>query len=151
MLLGQRNEQLLSRLTASRTVKMTYLTGEIMKSSNQLKLVSVIKPKQQDPALLRREKMIKGLNRQSQILEHYRLGEKTSGQWFWVNEDGIIFLPIKYGKVTLELSKGMYAIHCDTLEEVEDNLEFIRKATIKGELDNTLKSISKELRSKFVK
>lgn len=122
-----------------------------MKSSNQLKLVSVMKPKQQDPVLLRREKMIKGLNRQSQILELYRLGEKTKGQWFWVDEDGIIFLPIKYGKVVIELSKGMFAIHCDTLNEVEDNLEFVRKATMRGELDSTLKSISTELRSKFVK
>ena len=122
-----------------------------MKSSNQLKLVSVMKPKQQDPVLLRREKMIKGLNRQSQILEQYRLGEKTKGQWFWVNDDGIIFLPIKYGKVVIELSKGMFAIHCDNLDEVEDNLEFVRKATMRGELDRTLKSISTELRSKFLK
>lgn len=122
-----------------------------MKSSNQLKLVPVMKPKQQDPVLLRREKMIKGLNRQSQILELYRLGEKTKGQWFWVDENGVIFLPIKYGKVVLELSKGMFAIHCDTLEEVEDNLEFIRKTTMRGELDNTLKSVSAQLRSKFTK
>lgn len=130
---------------------MTYLLGEIMKSSNQLKLVSVIKPKQQDPVLLRREKMIKGLNRQSQILEQYRIGERTTGQWFWVNEDGVIFLPIKYGKMVIELSKGMFAIHCDTLDEVLDNLEFVRKATMRGELDSTLKSVSSELRSKFVK
>lgn len=130
---------------------MTYLLGEIMKSSNQLKLVSVIKPKQQDPVLLRREKMIKGLNRQSQILEKYRIGERTTGQWFWVNEDGVIFLPIKYGKMVIELSKGMFAIHCDTLDEVLDNLEFVRKATMRGELDSTLKSVSSELRSKFVK
>lgn len=130
---------------------MTYIRGEFMKLSNQLKLVSVIKPKQQDPVLLRREKMIKGLNRQSQILEQYRLGEKTKGQWFWVNEDGVIFLPIKYGKVVIELSKGMFAIHCDTLNEVEDNLEFVRKATMRGEFDSILKSISTELRSKFVK
>lgn len=122
-----------------------------MKSSNQLKLASVIKPKQQDPVLLRREKMIKGLNRQSQILERYRLGDNTKGQWFWVNEDGVIFLPIKYGKVVLELSKGMFSIICDTLDEVEDNLEFVRKATIRGELDNILKSVSTELRAKFVK
>lgn len=130
---------------------MTYLIGEFMKSSNQLKLASVIKPKQQDPVLLRREKMIKGLNRQSQILERYRLGDNTKGQWFWVNEDGVIFLPIKYGKVVLELSKGMFSIICDTLDEVEDNLEFVRKATIRGELDNILKSVSTELRAKFVK
>lgn len=130
---------------------MTYLRGEVMKSSSQLKLVSVVKPKHQDPVLLRREKMIKGLNRQSQILEKYRLGEKSKGQWFWIDEDGIVFLPIKYGKVVLELSKGMFAIHCDTLDEVEDNLEFIRHATMKGELDQTLKSVSTELRSKFIK
>ena len=130
---------------------MTYLQGEFMKSSNQLKLASVIKPKHQDPVLLRREKMIKGLNRQSQILERYRLGDNTKGQWFWVNEDGVIFLPIKYGKVVLELSKGMFSIICDTLDEVEDNLEFVRKATIRGELDNILKSVSTELRAKFVK
>ena len=34
---------------------------------------------------------------------------------------------------------------------VEDNLEFIRKANMRGELDNILKSISNELRSKFTK
>lgn len=122
-----------------------------MRIEQSLKLVAVQKPAKVNPVVHRREKLLSAINRQLELLKKYRNGEPTRGLWFWTDEKGTTFLPIKYGKTPLELSKGKFAIECSTAEGVEDSLESLKSLVRRGALDEVLKSTSEALRAKFVK
>ena len=122
-----------------------------MKIEQSLKLVSVIKPNQQNPVVHRRERLITSINKQLDLIDRYRCGEKVRGLWWWVDESGTFFLPIKYGKTLLELSKGKFSIECSNVDEVENNLETVKTLIRRGSFDEILKSTSETLRSKFIK
>ena len=85
------------------------------------------------------------------MVQSYKAGEKTQRTWFWMNEEGKIYLQIKYGKLSLELSKGKFAIQCGSLDDVASNLQIVETLVNKGEFDVMLTSVSKEIRSKFDK
>jgi len=116
-----------------------------------LSLVPVTKPKSVNPVTQRRNRLLKAIRKQQVALERHKLGEKTHRVWFWSNEDGKIYLQIKYGKVVLELAKGKYAIQCNGLEDVAKNLAIVESLIHKGELDSVLTQISRDIRSRFVK
>jgi len=116
-----------------------------------LSLVPVTKPKTINPVVQRRTRLLKSIRRQQSLVEAYKSGEKTFRTWFWMNEDGKIYLQIKYGKVALELGKGKYAIQCNSLDDVASNLTIVETLVNKGEFDAMLSTISKEIRSKFTK
>lgn len=116
-----------------------------------LALVPVTKPKSLNPAVLRRTRLLKSIRRQQVLVQSYKAGEKTQRTWFWMNEDGKIYLQIKYGKLPLELSKGKFAIQCASLDDVSNNLQIVETLVNKGEFDLMLTTISKEIRSKFNK
>ena len=116
-----------------------------------LPLVPVTKPKSMNPVVQRRTRLLKSLRRQQTLLQAYKNGEKTNRAWFWMNEDGKIYLQIKYGKLPLELSKGKFAIQCSSLEDVSSNLTIVETLVNKGEFDPMLTTISKEIRTKFQK
>ena len=116
-----------------------------------LSLVPVTKPKTINPVVQRRSRLLKSIRRQQSLVEAYKSGEKTFRTWFWMNEDGKIYLQIKYGKVALELGKGKYAIQCNSLDDVASNLSIVETLVNKGEFDAMLSTISKEIRSKFTK
>ena len=90
-----------------------------------LALVPVTKPKSLNPAVLRRTRLLKSIRRQQVLVQSYKAGEKTQRTWFWMNEDGKIYLQIKYGKLPLELSKGKFAIQCASLDDVSYNLQIV--------------------------
>ena len=71
--------------------------------------------------------------------------------WFWTDEDGNIFLPIKYGKKELELSKGKFSIQCSSLDDVENSLDSVKSLVMRGALDQILTQVSEEIRKKFGK
>jgi hypothetical protein len=85
------------------------------------------------------------------MVEAFKTGEKTHRTWFWMNEDGKIYLQIKYGKLALELGKGKFAIQCNSLDDVSANLAIVETLVNKGEFDAMLTNMSKEIRSKFGK
>ena len=116
-----------------------------------LALVPVNKPKNVNPVVQRRMRLLKSIQRQRVLLESYKAGEKTNRTWFWLNEDGNIYLQIRYGKVVLELSKGKYAILCNSIDDVASNLTIIENLVNKGEFDTLLSSASKVIRQKFTK
>lgn len=122
-----------------------------MKIEQSLKLVSITKPEEQNPTVHRREKLIAAINRQLDLLDRYRVGEKVRGLWWWIDESGTVFLPIKYGKTVLELSKGKFSIECSSIEEVEDTLEKVKDMSRRGMFDEVLKTTSDVLRLKFTK
>ena len=116
-----------------------------------LALVPVTKPKTLNPVVQRRTRLLKSIRRQQTMVKSYKAGEKTQRTWFWMNEEGKIYLQIKYGKLSLELSKGKFAIQCGSLDDVASNLQIVETLVNKGEFDAMLTSVSKEIRSKFDK
>jgi hypothetical protein len=116
-----------------------------------LKLVPVSKPKDFNPVVMRRNRLLQAIRKQIVLWLKFKAGERTNRLWFWFNEDGQIFLQIKYGKTPLELGKGKYAIQCNTIDEVGTNLGIAESLVIKGEFDHLLTAISKEIRAKFKK
>lgn len=122
-----------------------------MKIDQMLKLAAVQKPDKTDPVIHRRERLINQLNKQSILVQDYQRGIDAPGKWFWVDEGGIIFLPIKYGKTVLELGKGKFAIECDGLDDVLDSIDKVKGLVRRGVLDDILKSTAEKMRSKFTK
>jgi hypothetical protein len=116
-----------------------------------LSLVPVSKPKSVNPVVQRRTRLLKSIRRQQMMVEAFKTGEKTHRTWFWMNEDGKIYLQIKYGKLALELGKGKFAIQCNSLDDVSANLTIVETLVNKGEFDAMLTNMSKEIRSKFGK
>jgi hypothetical protein len=122
-----------------------------MKIEKSLNLVPVKKPHSINPVLQRRTRLIKGINRQVLLLRKYQNGEKTNRPWFWRNEEGKIYLQIKYGKTPLELSKGKFSIECSSIDDIETNLDIVESLVCIGEFDSHLEDVSKEIRSNFKK
>ncbi len=116
-----------------------------------LNLVPIAKPKNINPVVQRRTRLLKSIRKQQALVEIYKAGEKTNRTWFWMAEDGKIFLQIKYGKVALELGKGKSTIQCVSLDDVTKNLLTVETLVNKGEFDALLTNISKDIRSKFGK
>lgn len=116
-----------------------------------LALVPVSKPKEINPVVQRRNRLIKSIRRQKSLVDAYKAGESTKRTWFWINEDGKIFLQIKYGKTAIELAKGKFSIQCSSLDDVISNISIVETLVTKGEFDVILSNISKEIRSKFRK
>ena len=116
-----------------------------------LALVPVSKPKTMNPVVQRRSRLLKSIRRQQTLLEAYKNGEKTFRTWFWMSEDGKLYLQIKYGKSALELGKGKFAIQCNSIDDIASNLSIVETLVNKGEFDAMLSSISKEIRLKFSK
>jgi hypothetical protein len=116
-----------------------------------LNLVPIVKPKTINPVVQRRTRLLKSIRRQQTLVDAFKTGEKTKRSWFWMSEDGKIFLQVKYGKVALELGKGKSTIQCASLDDVYKNLTTIETLINKGEFDALLSNISKDIRSKFGK
>lgn len=128
--------------------RRNHMTRSIEQS---LALVPVSKPKTMNPVVQRRSRLLKSIRRQQTLLEAYKNGEKTFRTWFWMSEDGKLYLQIKYGKSALELGKGKFAIQCNSIDDIASNLSIVETLVNKGEFDAMLTSISKEIRSKFSK
>ena len=120
-----------------------------MNFEKSLTLVPTKKPSMRNPVVERREKMLRKLNRQIELVHLERKGEKISRPWFWTDEQGHIYVHIKYGKHVLELGKGKFSIQCSSMDEVISSLETIIGEVKKGSLDEMLTEVSKDIRTNF--
>jgi hypothetical protein len=76
-----------------------------------------------------------------------RVKDKTTGRsemkdtplhlrrWWWRDESGTVYLPLKLGIKTLELAPGKSAIEIGGIEELPAKLALVRSAVSAGELD----------------
>ena len=115
----------------------------------ELKFVSNQKPGKVDVTTLRRQKLVRRIDQQIVLVRSVIEGHDTRGSWFWMDETGTYFVPIKYGRHTLELKKGMFSIQCQNVDEVEHVLCTFRGLVLNGELDDHLVRISGEIRKRF--
>ena len=115
----------------------------------ELKFVSNQKPRNVDVTVLRRQKLVRRIDQQIGYIRLLIEGHTSRSSWVWMDERGTYFVPIKYGRHTLELKKGMYSVQCTNLDEVEHVLCTFRGMVLNGDLDEHLKKTSGEIRNRF--
>jgi hypothetical protein len=115
----------------------------------EFKFVSNQKPGKVDVTTLRRQKLIRRIDQQISLLRLVVEGHDPRGSWFWMDEAGNYFVPIKYGRHTLELKKGMFSVQCQNLDDVEHVLCTFRGMIFQGEMDDHLTRVSRDIRKRF--
>jgi hypothetical protein len=115
----------------------------------ELKFAAAAKPSKLRPEVSRRQKLVSRIDQQIGLVRQASEGQLSRAAWFWMDEKGDFYLPIKYGRRQLELKKGMFSIQCSNLDEVEHSLCAIRAMTLKGDMDEQLALASKRIREKF--
>jgi len=138
-----------------------------------LKLVSVKKPRQIAPILMRRNKLSTKIWEQIQLAKSQQDGsqfqvmknktfiDKETGlrkqlsmpkrikPWWFVSENGKVCVSIRYGSWTLELAKGKPSVEVSSADDLIKTLEAIKKAVEVGELDAQIETASAGLKSGF--
>jgi len=124
----------------------------------ELNLTPVKKTTGRNPIVLRRESLIKGIDKQLSICESlltdnefardHQTGRKIPS-WFWLDDSGKYYLSINYGKQPMELSKGKFSIICDSIEIVRSSLWSVKNAVKMGYFDKILAKRSTIIRSNF--
>ena len=115
----------------------------------ELKFVTAKKPENVNTAVQRRQRLVRRLDQQISLIKSAADGMLPRASWVWMDEKGIYFLPIKYGRQPIELRKGMYAVQCDTIEGTGQALAAVRGMVLNGDLDEQLAKASKEIRARF--
>ena len=117
----------------------------------ELKYVATKKPETVDMAVQRRQRLVRRIDQQISLIKSAVNGVMPQASWVWMDEKDSYFLPIKYGRSAIELKKGMFAIHCDSVDEVAKALATLREMVMNGEMDTQLAKASKDIRTNFVK
>ncbi len=115
----------------------------------ELKFVSNQKPGKVDVTTLRRQKLVRRIDQQIGLVRSAMEGHDPRGSWFWMDETGTYFVPLKYGRHTLELKKGMFSVQCQNLDDVEHVLCTFRGMVLTGDMDDHLVRVSGEIRQRF--
>ena len=117
----------------------------------EFKFVPNQKPGKVDVTTLRRQKLVRRIDQQVGLVRLMIEGHNPRGSWVWMDETGTYFVPIKYGRLLLELKKGMFSVHCQDLDEVEHVLCTFRGMVLNGDLDDHLTKTTTEIRKRFGK
>ena len=127
--------------------------SQMMTLATELNIVSEIKPMGGSLTVSRRQRLIKAINHQIAKIRNELTGNETFGRkkpaWYWLNEQGMYFVSIKYGKKPIELSKGKYAVQCSSLEDVAASLEVLKEYVSKGDFDDKMEVMAKSIRTNF--
>ncbi|MEI6484664.1 MAG: hypothetical protein WCO11_00190 [Sphingomonadales bacterium] len=117
----------------------------------EFKFVPNQKPGKVDVTTLRRQKLVRRIDQQVGFVRSMIEGHNPRGSWVWMDETGTYFVPIKYGRHSLELKKEMFSVQCQDLDEVEHVLCTFRGMVLNGDLDDHLTKTSTEIRKRFGK
>ena len=121
-----------------------------MSKLNQLfNLTPNKKPSKDNPIVFRRNKLLRGINKQIQNINDLKSGIKVNNVWWWNDEHHKFYLVIKYGRNEIELGKGKFSIQLNSIDEVLDSLNKIKSMTQSGFFDVDLTNLSKSIRSNF--
>lgn len=116
-----------------------------------LKFSAAAKPTPISAEVQRRQRLISRIDQQIVYCAGLKAGQTIKASWIWMDETGIYFIPIKYGRHPIELKKGMFSIQCKSIEECESALGTVRSMVLKGELDSQMTKVAEEIRRKFNK
>ncbi len=117
----------------------------------ELKFAAAAKRQSVPANVLRRQRLIRRIDKQVGYVRDLIDGESPSGAWAWMDEAGNYFVPIKYGRQAIELKKGMFSIQCKTLDECEHALCTIRAMVMNGDFDTQITKVSGEIRKNLAK
>lgn len=117
----------------------------------ELKFAAAAKPETVSIAVQRRQRLVGRIDQQIGYVRTMIAGETSRASWVWMDEKGLYFVPIKYGRQPIELKKGMFSVQCSNLDEAEAALCTFRAMTLDGQLDDHLAKASTEIRKKFAK
>lgn len=115
----------------------------------ELKFIASAKPKEINPTIQRRQKLIGRIDHQISYVRQMIEGKQMNATWVWMDEAGNYILPIKYARRHIELKKGMFAVQCTDLDQVEAALCSIRAMVWQGDFDDQLAKVSADIRAKF--
>lgn len=115
----------------------------------ELKFAATARPENASADVQRRQKLVRRIDQQIGYVRQMVEGKQPRAAWVWMDEAGIYFLPIKYGRQPIELKKGMFSVECADLDHVEAALCAIRSMVINGDLDQQLTKASTDIRRKF--
>lgn len=101
----------------------------------ELKFVATRQPDAVNTAIQRRQRLVRRLDQQVDLIRNARDGLLPRTSWVWMGEGGAYFLPIKYGRHPIELKKGMFSIQCESVEQAVDAIATIRAMVLRGDLD----------------
>lgn len=114
-----------------------------------LKLSPNARPDKISPTIHRRWKLVRQIDEQIGFVQQMIEGKQPRASWTWRSNDGAYFLPIKYGRHSIELKKGMYSVECPDLDHVETALCTVRAMTLSGDLDTHLEKAATDIRKRF--
>jgi hypothetical protein len=117
----------------------------------ELKFVAAKRPEKANATVLRRQKLVRRIDQQVGHIRQMIEGHEVRAAWAWMDEAGSYFLPIKYGRHSLELKKGMFAVQCPDLDHAEAALCTIRGMVLNGDFDDQLVKVSADIRNRFGK
>ena len=146
-----------------------------MSAFSGLKLVSVKRPQNAVPAVMRRAKLAGQLGEQIELARAQAAGsvyaplrmrtvtDKATGlrssaqhakrvkPWWFTADTGRVCLQVRYGTRILELAKGKNTIDVGTSAELLAALETVKRAVEEGELDAQIDAASAAVRARFAK
>ena len=71
--------------------------------------------------------------------------------WWYTTHEGKVIFEVRYANKRVELQKGKTGIEVDNLTTLIPAIELLKKAVENGELDNTLQTTAKSIRSEIAK
>jgi len=146
-----------------------------MSAFSGLKLISVKRPQNMVPAVMRRSKLAGQLGEQIELARAQAAGsvyaplrmrtvtDKSTGlrstvqlakrvkQWWFTADTGRICLQVRYGTRILDLKKNMNSIDVGSTAELLGVLEVVKLAVEEGELDAQIDAASAAVRARFAK
>lgn len=145
-----------------------------MSAIAKLKLITSKRENNNDPIIVRRNKLVRKIEEQLELATAQKEGRlyapkriknvtnaegervavettKRVKEWYWTTPANKINLCVRYGSKTLELSKGKNAIELSTGDELLATLSMLKDAVIAGELDDAINTASDKLRAGFSK
>lgn len=144
-----------------------------MSAFNGLKLVAAKRPLAAPPIVQRRNKLSSQLWEQIELARALAEGkiytpirvrsikDKMTGerktieatkrvkQWWFVADNGMLCLQVRYGTRVLELAKGKNSIEVGSGAELLAVLETVKKSVELGELDKQIEAASAAVRERF--
>jgi hypothetical protein len=122
-----------------------------MTAKQAFTLVDVTERPKQNPMAVKRQRLIKGLTKQSAELARFAAGHWSPRMWFWSDDSGKFFLEVRYAKTPLPIGDGKSAILCQSLEDIAAKIDQLKAMVRAGELDQQIETASVAIRGRFKK
>lgn len=140
-----------------------------------LKLSAAVKPTHMPAVQVRRNKLVKRLWEQMELVKAQETGtqfapikfrsyqDKETGlrkqvettkrvkQWWFTADNGKLAMNVRYGARVIELAKGKSSIEIGSTDQLLPTLDLIKKAVEAGELDAQIEAAANKLREGFGK